>query len=265
MLNDWELGLGIWQKIISLIKALIIDDERRARNILKLLIERHIPAITEIQLAENATEGLRKIRSFKPHLLFLDIEMPLMDGFDLLSELETRDFDLIFTTAYDQYAIQAIKFSALDYLLKPIEVEELKAAVHRFQENIEKAVEKNQLYQNLLQSLNPTEKVKPKLAISTQNGAVFLFLDDIIRCESQSNYTMFYLNNGKKLLASRTLKEYDSILSEYQFLRVHKSHLVNLNFVERYSNDGILHLKGKGQVMVSRRKKILVKSKLGIR
>lgn len=245
-----------------MIKALIVDDESKARNILRILIDKHIPTISEVQFAASGMEALEILKTFEPNLLFLDIEMPFMDGFDLLAEIDKRNFDIIFTTAYDQYAIKAIRFSALDYLLKPISHEELQLAVNRFLEKKQLKSENGKLYKNFLSNLNNINTDTPRLAITTQEGTIVFNIYEIIRCEASSNYTLFYLNNKQKFIASKTLKEYDEILSEYGFFRVHKSHLVNLGQVSKVNAQGYLELKDGSSVEVSRRKKQLLIERL---
>lgn len=245
-----------------MIKALIVDDESRARNILRILIKKHVPAITTVLLAENAAKAIQLIEEQNPHILFLDIEMPFMDGFGLLSEIEKRNFEVIFTTAFDQYAIKAIRFSALDYLLKPISSEELKTAVDRYLEKRNLKNENGKLFKNFLTNLDHMSEDNPRLAISTQEGVALFETAEIIRCEASNNYTLFYLKNGKRFIASKTLKEYDDILSEYGFFRTHKSHLVNLSFIAHLSSEGELSLQDGTIVEVSRRKKPLLTKKL---
>ncbi|MFK7935142.1 MAG: LytR/AlgR family response regulator transcription factor [Saprospiraceae bacterium] len=245
-----------------MIKAIIVDDERRARNILRILIEKHLPEITNIIEADGGIEGLRLIQKYQPDLVFLDVEMPFMNGFDLLAEISKQHFSIIFTTAYDQYAIKAIRYSALDYLLKPIDPNELKMAFQRFWEQRENNKDQDELYQNFLENLENTENQTPKLAITTKENTVFFKMENIIRCEASNNYTFFYLKNGKKFLASKTLKEYDAILSDHHFFRVHKSHLVNLHFIKELANDGTLTLQDGSQVEVSRRKKQMLRERL---
>lgn len=245
-----------------MIKALIVDDESRARNILRILIEKHVPAISHLFLADSAAKALELIAEQNPHILFLDIEMPFMDGFGLLSAIEKRNFDVIFTTAFDQYAIKAIRFSALDYLLKPISPEELKTAVDRFMEKRNLKRENGKLFKNFLTSLDDIATDDPKLAISTQEGVALFKISEIIRCEANNNYTLFFLKDGKRFIASKTLKEYDEILSEYGFFRTHKSHLVNLSFVAHLASGDGVSLQDGTVIEVSRRKKPLLKKKL---
>lgn len=242
------------------IRALIIDDEESGINVLRMLLERHVPQVDNIYTATGSKEGREKIRSLNPDLVFLDIEMPLVSGFDLLQEFPQHSFEVIFVTAYDRYAIKAIRFSALDYLLKPVDVEELKRAVERFTEKRKTASNGNQLMSNFLSNIKATP-ADYRLAIHTTEGTHFLKPEEIIRCEADGNYTLFYLESKKKMIASRTLKEYDEILADYHFLRVHKSHLVNKKYVQSFSADHII-MHDNTSVEVSRRRAAEIKGKL---
>ena len=237
-------------------KALIIDDEKRAINILRILLEKHVPEIGTIEVAHGALNGLQAFETTKPDLVFLDVEMPLMSGFEVLSNIRESHpgANVIFTTAYDHYAIRAIRFSAIDYLLKPIDIDELRAAVQRFLSTISEPQNPSDLIDNLLSNLKSIHIQKPRLAVPTQGGAVFFDIDEIVRCESQDNYTTFHLKDGQRFVASRTLKEYDSLLAEYQFLRVHQSHLVNPAYVKEYTQKGMIEMTDDSRVPVSRRK-----------
>lgn len=238
-------------------KILIIDDERRALNILKILIEKHLDDVGLVETALGPESGIQKFRSVHPDLVFLDIEMPGMTGFEYLQHIREINpgINVIFTTAYDHYAIKAIRFSAIDYLLKPIDIEELKMAYHRFvtaQQSTQKDMD--HLISNLMSNLQTIHIRKPRLAVATQGGAVFFDIDDIIRCEADNNYTVFYVDDAQKFVASRTLKEYDSLLHEYAFLRVHQSHLVNPAYIKEYTQKGMLELTDGSYVPVARRK-----------
>lgn len=235
-----------------MIKALIIDDEVRAANVLQLMIERYVPEITQLRIATQAGEAKAMIEEFKPQLIFQDIVMPEKNGFELLNELNEINFEIIFTTAYDEYAIRAIRFSALDYLLKPINAEELKAALKRFAEKKEK-LQPGVLVKNLLHNLE--HKNDFKLAVPTINGALFFPPSEIIRLEGESNYSRFCLTGGRKYLSAKTMKEYEEILVQYNFLRIHKSHLVNKKFIESYQNEGSVMLLDKTILPVSRQRK----------
>jgi two-component system, LytTR family, response regulator len=233
-----------------MIKALIVDDESKALNLLKVTMERNFPGEFLVETAQGGEDGLNKLNQFKPDLLFLDIEMPMMSGFDLLAAKPDVDCKVIFTTAYNQYAIRAIRYNALDYLLKPINPAELKEAIARFQiQNNKKEVYSKQLE-------NFFHNKEKNLAITTYDGVVFLEVDKIIRCEADLNYTRFILVEGKTFISSKTLKEYEDLLSVHNnFLRVHRSHLVNMDFVLKFRNEGSLVLKDQSIVPVSRRRK----------
>lgn len=245
-----------------MIRTLIIDDEESTINVVKLLLQKYVPAITEIHTAAGSAEGLQMIHTINPQLLFLDIEMPFMNGFELLQKFPSHEFEVIFITAYDHYAIKAIKYSALDYLLKPIDVEELKQAVQRFTDKQKNSKSQTPLLQNLMHNLHVKEETNYKLAISTNEGTFFYHPDDIIRCEALGNYTRFILREKKPLLTSKTLKEYEDLLSEKQFIRVHRTHLVNKKYINSYSGDHELKMSDGSVIEVSRRRWEAVKSKL---
>ena len=242
-------------------RALIIDDESKAINLLKMTMEKNFPGQFLLDTAQGPEDGLSKIQEFKPDILFLDIEMPLMNGFDLLSSMPQIDFKVIFTTAYDQYAIRAIRYNALDYLLKPINAKELGEAIDRFQK--QRKNENKDVYGKQLENFFSGNKEK-NLAITTYDGVIFLEVDKIIRCEADLNYTQFILTENKTFLSSKNIKEYEDLLAiHHNFLRVHRSHLVNLNYVLKVKNEGYLILKDNSTVPISRRRKEEVMSRLG--
>ncbi len=238
-----------------MIKALIIDDEPAAANVLQLLLERHVPAIGQLRIATRIAEAHALVHQFKPQLVFLDIMMPEKNGFEWLNELPTIDFEIIFTTAFNEFAIRAIRFSALDYLLKPLNADELVAAVDRYLLKRDQKKQTEALLQNLLQNLGQREETDFKLAVPTTAGAVFFTPASIIRLEGEGNYTRFYLADGRKHLSSKTMKEYEEMLLQHHFLRVHKSHLVNKAFIDHYHNEGAVILQDKTQLPVSRQRK----------
>lgn len=244
-----------------MIKALIIDDEESTINVLQLLLQKHIPEITEVITAVGAVHGQQLINEKKPDLIFLDIEMPLMNGFELLEKFPHHKFEVIFVTAYDHYAIKAIKYSALDYILKPVDTDELRSAVNRFIEKRQLKQQTGNLYKNLLHNLTLPEE-DYRLAIATTEGTFFFQPDEIIRCEAVGNYTKFFLNNNKSFTSSRTLKEYDELLASRQFLRVHRTHLVNKKYINSFSGDRELKLTDGSAVEVSRRKWEIIKERL---
>ena len=237
-------------------RILIVDDEQAASNILKMLIEKHVPATKDIKTCNSPEEALEIIQEWQPNLLMLDIEMPNMNGFDLLNRVGNSDFDVVFTTAYDKYAIKAIRFSALDYLLKPVDIAELQNAINKhIIKKFQPPQEQQKLVSNLINNLQQKDQTGFKLALSTTEGVFFFVPSEIIRLEGESNYTRFYFASQKPMLVSRTLKEYEDILSEYDFIRAHKSHLVNKKFVKHLDKEGLLWLTDGSHIVVSRRKK----------
>jgi two-component system, LytTR family, response regulator len=236
---------------------LIIDDEKRALNVLRILIEKHLPGVATVETASGPEEGLIKFQQLAPDLIFLDVEMPGMTGFELLEEIRkiNTTTNVIFTTAYDQYAIRAIRFSAIDYLLKPIDVHELVNAYQRFVDYCNTQFNNpDALMSNLMSNLKSMHIQKPRLAVPSLGGAVFFDIDEIVRCKANDNYTEFYLADGQRYVASKPLKEYDALLHDYNFLRVHQSHLIDPVYIKQYTNKGMLELKDGTQIPVSRRK-----------
>lgn len=243
-----------------MIKTLIVDDECKAVSLLKATIERNYTGQFMIETASSPEEGLEKIERFKPELLYLDVEMPTMTGFELLAGLPKIDFRVIFTTAHDRYAIQAIRYNALDYLLKPVSPGELDEAIMRFQGSKH---DNKEAYEKQLKNLFANND--RNLAITTSDGVVFLELDEIIRCEADLNYTKFILAGNKSFLSSKTLKEYEDLLiSHSNFVRVHRSHLANLNYLLKLKSDGNLILKDNSIIPISRRRKKEVMNKIHV-
>lgn len=244
-----------------MVKILIVDDEAAAGNILKILIEKHISVPAEIRYCSSAKEALEILQVFKPTVVMLDIEMPNLNGFDFLNMATQNNFDVIFTTAYDQYAIKAIRFSALDYLLKPIDVLELQNAINR---HIIKQQNQDQhlLVNNLLTNLQQKDPKDFKLALSTTEGVFFYAPDEILYCEGENNYTRFIFTKNKPMLVSKTLGEYEDLLTEHGFLRIHKSHLVNANYVSKVDREGTVLMTDGRQLTISKRRKEMVMSKL---
>src|SRR5687767_5059862 len=246
-----------------MIRILILDDEEAACNILSILIRKHLPLEHEIRCEQDPGRALELLDSYKPTLVMLDIEMPGVNGFDFLNKAGSWDFDVIFTTAYDKYAIKAIRFSALDYLLKPLDILELQNALNRhIVRRNQSQQSRHDLVHNLIENIQKPETDEYRLAISTSEGVFFYLPSDIIRCEGESNYTRFYLEGGKMLMVSHTLKDYESILTDYGFVRVHKSHLVNMKNVARMDRDGFIWLHNGQNIPVSRRRKEEVLSML---
>lgn len=237
------------------LKALVVDDEALSADMLEYLIRKNVPVITEIKKATNALEGCELIKSFQPEIVFLDIHMPFMSGFELLERFPKPMFSVIFTTAFNKYAIRAIRFSALDYLLKPVDADELKLAVSRYTEQRQEIIQFRELYKNFLDNLKSPEGKNYRLALQTHNGIRLVSPSDITRCEGCNNYTHFFLTDNTVIITSRTIKEYEETLEGHNFLRVHKSHLVNLDYIEEITSENKLVLKNKVSIEVSRRRK----------
>jgi len=238
-----------------MLKVLLIDDEQRATDALRLMIIKTIPEIGEVMVCNDSRQAAEKIHSFQPGLVFLDIQMPHLNGFEVLEKIPNKNFKIIFTTAYNEYAIQAIRYSAFDYLLKPVDIEELQAAVHRFLEGHEDYKQQYDLLKNIMHNMSASSAEEFRLALPTKEGVHFLLPADIIRCEALGNYTRFYVTSGKNYLISKTLGEYDTLLASQNFIRTHKSHLVNKKFISFIDHDGFAVLKDNSKVEVSRRRK----------
>lgn len=239
-----------------MIKAIIVDDELGARESLSKMIEKNCKQIEIVAKVDSMLSAFEAITNKEPDLVFLDIEMPNGNAFDLLEKFKNINFNIIFTTAYDHYAIKAIKFSAIDYILKPIDPEELVQAVKRFEEKSGQKATLDKQFKNLLSNVKPENKLK-KVGIPDGDGLVFINLSDIIRCDSDGNYTFFILTSGKKIIASRTLGEYEQMFADDNFFRIHRSHLVNLEHVKKYikGEGGYVVMSDNSQVEVSRRNK----------
>jgi two-component system LytT family response regulator len=248
-----------------MITAILVDDELINNSNLRALLNRHCTAINVIATATNADEAKLQIMELKPDVVFLDIEMPGKNGFDLLKSIKEPNFDVVFVTAYDSYGIMAIKFSALDYLLKPINITELKKTVERIEQSVQ-VKKQNARLDNLLQLLDKKQNNdSQKIALPTQKETYLVPVKDIVRCESSNNYTTFFLTNGSSHLISKPLYEYDELLSPYGFVRCHQSHLVNKTHVTSILNEdaGYLILDNTTQkIPIAKQRKADVKSLL---
>ncbi|MEX0997715.1 MAG: LytTR family DNA-binding domain-containing protein [Flavobacteriaceae bacterium] len=236
------------------LKAIIVEDEKHSRETLKNLLEKFCEGVEVIGLAASVKEALDIIPKSKPDLVFMDIELQSGTGFDILSQLPEINFEVIFTTAFDQYAIKAVKFSSLDYLLKPIDLEELQLAVEKA-----KKIKNKEAYNNQLQTLlqNIQQPKLSKICLATSDGFEFINTQDILYCEAGGSYTTFNLTNGKKLLVSKHLKEYENLLIDQFFMRVHNSYLINLKEVKKYvkADGGYIVMNNEDIVSISRGKK----------
>lgn len=244
------------------IKAIIVEDEKSNRENLAKLLSEYCPKVELIAQCSSAIEGRKTITELKPDLVFLDIEMPGGSGFSMLESMEAINFEVIFVTAFNQYGIKAVKFCALDYLLKPIDILELSKAVEKVEKRLSEKSENLRMKTMINNQKGKTKN--PKIAIPLSDKIEFVEISEITRCEGEGNYTHIYLNNGSAILASKTLKEFDELLSEHNFLRTHQSHLINLNEVKSYikSDGGYIKMKDGASVSISRQRKEMVMERL---
>lgn len=240
-----------------MISAVIIDDEKNNIDNIVGLLQKLELGVTIVGTATNADDAIKAIFATTPDLLFLDIQMPDKNGFDVLKALPHHQFEVIFVTAFDQYGIQAVKFSAIDYLLKPVNPEELVAAVRKVELKLSKKKENLQL-ENLMELIRDKDAKKDhKLALASTKEIRFVNTSDIIRCESSNAYTEFFLADGKNIVVSRPIFEYEELLTGYDFIRCHQSHLVNTKFIKSFlkEDSGCLLLDDGTRIPISRGKK----------
>lgn len=216
-----------------MLTCIIVDDEFKSRESLKALIENYCAEdISVSAVCQNATEAIEAIYKIKPDILFLDIQLQRETGFDILEKLDKIDFEVIFTTAYSEFAIKAFKFSAIDYLLKPIDIAELKKAISKVQKRA--ATDLSERMAQLAISLKGNTNRSGKIAIPSSDGLVFVSVGSIVYCEASGNYTNIHMDDSRKFIVSRTLKEYEDLLTDQDFFRIHNSYLVNLNAIKKY-------------------------------
>ena len=247
-----------------MIKAIIVDDEKDGAEVLQFLIQQNCLNIQIVTLEHSVESAISSIRKYKPNLVFMDIEMPTGTGFDVIQNTSEIGYETIFTTAYEHYAIKAFKTSAVDYLLKPIDIDELIYAVKNAEKRINSTNKNNnEAIETLI--LGAIQKNR-KIAIPSQDGIFWTDLDEILRFEAESNYTHVYLKNKKKILVSKTLKSFEDQLLNSMFCRVHSTHLINLNEIEKYikGDGGIVILKDGSNVPVSRANKAELLTKLNL-
>jgi two-component system LytT family response regulator len=247
-----------------MLKAIIVDDEPKARENLQILLQDFVKGVEVVALCQNIAESIEAVNSKSPDIVFLDIQLQRETGFDLLTRLKDINFEVIFTTAYTEYAIKAFKFSAIDYLLKPIDIEDLKKAVGKVGRRVNNNM--NSRLTELVQNLKFGSVENYRLALPTLEGLVFVKINDIIYCEASSNYTQIHTSEGKYLV-SKTLKEYDELLSDHNFFRIHNSYLININSIKKYvkGDGGYVVLNNNTSLDVSKRKKEAFLTKVGIR
>src|SRR5918993_3124832 len=216
-----------------MIRTIIIEDEPVSRDMLTLMLNRYKADIEIVDTCSNPSDGIESIAKHNPDLVFLDIQMPKMNGFDMLKMIGHIHFEVIFTTAFDQYAINAIRISALDYLLKPIDDEDLATAIAKCNERMASKKPSNQ-FETLFNNLTNKNPLDKTLALSASDGISFIKMSDILRVEANGRYAKFYLLNKETILVSKTLGDFEEISSANQFFRIHDSAIINLNHVKKY-------------------------------
>ena len=243
-----------------MIKAILIDDDQNLREGMKGLLERFAPNIKLIGEADSVSTGIEVMDTMKPQVVFLDIQLNDGTGFDILEQLAAKNgaikSNIVFITAHEQYAIKAFRFSALDFLLKPVDPEELQKVIVK----IESVLEKTNDYAHidlLLENIRKKVDNFKRIALSTSEGIHLFDISDIIRCESEDNYTKFYIKNSKPVMISKTLKEYEELLTEHGFERIHQSHLINLNYLKSYikKDGGYVIMADESHLPISQRKR----------
>ena len=237
------------------LKAILVDDELNSLQNLQFKLQEYCPSVKVVAQTQNPEEAIRLIHQHKPDVIFLDIEMPRMSGFKMLEQIPEPDFEVIFITAYNHYAIHAIRISAFDYLVKPVAIDELQLTIERLGTfTVKKTKERAELLKKNL--ANPKSQ-EEHTAIPTSDGLEFIQIKQIIRIESSSNYSKLVLQNGQQLLVTRQLKDFEELLQEYRFYRVHHSHLINLNYIAKYvrGDGGQITMRNGDIIDVSRRKK----------
>ncbi|MFA6128648.1 MAG: LytTR family DNA-binding domain-containing protein [Bacteroidales bacterium] len=245
------------------LRTVIIDDEPDAVNFIHSIIKEYCPWLEVFGTANNAMDGLSVIRDKHPDLVLLDVEMPGGSGFDLLTQIPEKTFDVVFITAFNHYAIKAIKFSAVDYILKPININEFIEAIAKVVEKRTSSPMPNRNFETLLENL--TSPSPGKLAIPTSEGMEYLNTQDIIRIEADRSYSWFHLTGKRKILVSKNLKEYQDLLNDRKFFRSHNSHLVNLEHVKKYirADGGAIEMVDGSQVPISRTRRDLFLTHMG--
>lgn len=243
------------------LKAIIVDDEPYCCEALAILLEDN-SEVEIVSICHNAVDALNAIKKYSPDLVFLDVEMPKMNGFEMLEQLPKVNFEIIFTTSYDQYALKAIRFSAIDYLLKPVDNDDLQRAIQKVIQRTQKPIA--QQLEILMQKIHQPSTPINKIAMPTMEGLQMIPVDSIISCESDSNYTILKLKDNKKVIVSRTLKEIEELLEDHSFVRVHRCYLANLNEVEKYvkGEGGYLVMSDGNSIDVARNKKEALLKKL---
>ncbi|MEO5570081.1 MAG: response regulator [Bacteroidia bacterium] len=238
-----------------MLSTILIDDQEICTEMLKDMLEKDNSEVSISAVCNSGKEGIKAIRKHEPDLVILDVEMPGMSGFEMLREIKDPDFEVIFTTAFDKYSIEAIRFSALDYLLKPIIPHELKAAIEKVEHKQNKNI--NRQFKTLFKNLQETRRPVNQVALPALEGLIFVNVVDIIHCKSDSNYTTLFLKSGEKMMVTKTLKDIEGLLEGNNFYRIHHSHLINMIHIKKYvrGNAGYVVMSDGADINVARNRK----------
>lgn len=238
-----------------MIKTLIIDDEERARRVLRTMLQEYCDDVEIVAECDNIPDAVKQINELSPDLVFCDIEMPDHSGLELLSFFKDADFELIFATGYSEYALQAFEMSAIDYLLKPIQIEKLEAAVDKVRKKLEQRTDMNERLEILRSNLR--DGIISKVALPVYDGLAFVAVNDILCVEADGSYSRIWLKSGEEMLISKKLKYFEALLKDrIEFYRVHRSGIININFLKKYSrNEGYVFLENDRSMRVSRERK----------
>ncbi len=240
-----------------MIRCVIVDDESKAREILTEMLKLYCPDVQLVGQAQNVTTAFQLINEEQPDLVLLDIKMPDGSGFDLLNKFDNINFKVIFITAHEEYAIKAFRFSALDYLLKPIDPSDLMSAIEKISAP-EAGASMNEQFETFKDNYYNNEiNNEKRIVLKTSQNIYVIYLKDVVRCQSEKNYTYFYFTNRERIIVSKTLKDFEDILTDFNFMRVHRSHLINLKYIDRFEKNegGIVIMTDGSKVEVSHRKK----------
>jgi two-component system LytT family response regulator len=239
-----------------MIQAVIVDDELKGRNLLNELISSRFPEVNIVALAKNADEGKESILKYKPDVVLLDINMPGKSGFDMLQELQPVNFEVIFITAYDKYAIRAFRYQAFDYLLKPIDADELAICIERLKEK-QLQLDFRERLESLITQIHHPQQIPDRITINSLDGISVIPIPDIVYLEAAGTYTLFYLKSKEKIVSSLNLKEYEDLLSNHHFFRVHNSFLINLAEVKKFikADGGSVLMSNGNEVSISKRRR----------
>lgn len=246
------------------IRTIIIDDDQANLSLMKIILEANFPEIELMELCASPEDAIEAITNYSPELLFIDIEMPGLNGFQLLERLGKHEMDVIFVTAHDEYSLKAFKYSAVDYLIKPPKIGDIRKAIDRVIEKRKSTVTLEQM-RELIRQIRYQVWEKPRIALNTHERVFFVNVEDIIRCEASGVYTVFHLQDGKKHMVSKNIQKFEPTLLQYGFFRAHRSHIVNLNFAREFVKEGEGHLlmADGAHVEVSRYRKDDILKRLG--